>query len=93
MTTKSTQIACPKCGRTEGVSYTEIRRVQIFHIGAEIEEVEASENMTSGTLLHSGCLETREEVIDSMGNEEYMECVTCGARWDVPEVDDIFLSE
>ena len=89
----STPIACPKCGRTDSVSYTEIRRMQIFHVGAVIEEIAASENMTSGTLLRVGCIRNREEIIDSMGNEEYMECLVCGARWDVPEVDDIFLSE
>lgn len=89
----TTPIACPKCGRTDSVSYTEIRRVQIFHVGAAIEEIAASKNMTGGTQLHAGCIETREEIIDSMGNEEYMECVVCGNRWDVPEVDDIFLNE
>jgi hypothetical protein len=93
MTNKTTPIACPKCGRTDTVAYVEIRRMKIFHVGVSVEETEASQNMTAGVLLRVGTSETREEIIDSMGNSENMECVVCTLTWDVPEVDDIYTEE
>jgi hypothetical protein len=93
MTTKSTPIACPKCGRTDTVAYVEIRRVKIFHVGVSIEETEGNQYMTAGNFLRVGTEETREEIIGSMGDEEKMECVVCDTRWDVPTVDDIFVEE
>jgi Zn ribbon nucleic-acid-binding protein len=93
MTNKTTPIACPKCGRTDTVAYVEIRRMKIFHVGVSIEETEGDQRMTAGNFLRVGTSETREEIIDSMGNEEIMECVVCGAHFDVPKVDDIYTEE
>ena len=93
MTNKTTPVTCPKCNKTDSVSYVEVRRVKIFHVGVAIEETEGHQNMLPGNFLRVGTSETREEIIGSMGDEEIMECVVCGATWDVPMVDDIYIEE
>lgn len=90
MTTKRTPISCPKCGKHEKVAYVEIRRTKLWYFNTEIVETENTENMSAGNYLSTGP-EAGTETIDSMGNEERLECFDCGARFDVPEVDDILV--
>jgi len=89
-TTHSVPAECPKCGSTS-VMYVQIHRMKIMHRDVHVvdhSEVEPSTGDSFETrLLHVGAPE--EEVIDSMGNDETMECERCGSTWPVPKVDDI----
>lgn len=83
---KITKVSCPECGNNERVRFVEIKRIERLYPDVEIEEHE-EEGQTFRNLMMSQAEE--EEVVDSMGNDEYFRCLACGHQWSVPQVDDV----
>jgi len=88
---KTTPVACPNCNETKNVELVEIKRIERRYPNAKIEEYEETPGVSSKYLIVSPASE--EEVVDSMSNEEFFSCRGCGHNWDVPEIDDIFVTE
>jgi DNA-directed RNA polymerase subunit RPC12/RpoP len=82
MTQTRNPIACPQCGETERIAFVQVHRIaRRYATPALIEDDDE-------TYLGVDS-DPDEEIIDSMGNDEYMECSACSHRWSTPEVDDI----
>lgn len=84
--TKPVPVKCPGCGTSDMVRFVEIKRIERLYPDVEIQEDEY-EGQKFRNLLMSKAEE--EEVIDSMGNDEFFRCLACGHQWSVPEFDDV----
>jgi hypothetical protein len=79
-------VQCPRCGKTDGVSYIEVRRVSTRRYNVRLQ---TGDDQYSMLLLGP---EAGSETLDSITNEDRLEC-SCGNRWDVPDVDELDFEE